>query len=414
MKVTFINKSDATGGAAVVTMRLVRALRRIGIDAKILVTQRLTDEEYVATAATPFSIKRTFLQERLKLFIANGLHRDTLFKVDCAAYGLPLSRHPWVLEADVIVLNWINQGVLSLRELERILALGKPVVWTLHDLWTAMGICHLPGDCDRFRQGCGSCPLLHSTRANDLSAKVWRRKKAIYERHPFTTVAVSHRERETALTSPLMAGHPITVIPNGFPIPDEPIGECPHHDSGKVTIVMGAARLDDPVKGIEVMIRATQLLRQRHPDIADKFNLLTFGNIRDASLLDEIAIPHHHHGPLSGEDAVNALYRQGDILLSTSHYETFGATLVEGMAQGCIPVAFDNGGQCDIINHLHTGYLATYSADRDTAASNILDGILWAAQQRIDRNTLRDAARANFSDTAVAERYHELFLQLLG
>jgi glycosyltransferase involved in cell wall biosynthesis len=193
-----------------------------------------------------------------------------------------------VLEADVIVLNWINQGVLSLRELERILALGKPVVWTLHDLWTAMGICHLPGDCDHFRQGCGSCPLLHSTRANDLSAKVWRRKKAIYERHHFTTVAVSHRERETALSSPLMAGHPITVIPNGFPIPDEPIGECPSHDSGKVTIVMGAARLDDPVKGIEVMIRATQLLRQRHPDIADKFNLLTFGNIRDASLLDDI------------------------------------------------------------------------------------------------------------------------------
>jgi glycosyltransferase involved in cell wall biosynthesis len=414
MKVTFINKSDATGGAAVVTMRLVRALRRIGVDAKMLVTERLTEEEYVATAATAYNIKRAFLMERLKLFIANGLHRDTLFKIDCGAYGLPLSSHPWVLEADVIVLNWVNQGVLSLREIARILSLGKPVVWTLHDLWTAMGVCHLPGNCKRYKYGCGLCPLLHSSTFKDLSSKVFELKKGIYQRFSFAAVAVSHRERDIAAASPLMEGHRIEVIPNGFPIPEAPIEES-HSGNEGITIVMGAARLDDSVKGIEVLIRATQLLRQRHPDVAETLNLLTFGDIRNAALLNEIAIPHRHLGPISGEENVSAVYQQADILLSTSHYETFGATLVEGMVQGCIPVAFDNGGQSDIITHLQTGYLAPYSPDLDIAATNIVDGILWAVQQRgsIARNTLREKARSAFSDTSVAKRYHELFTNLL-
>ena len=131
MKVLLINKSDATGGAAVVTRRLMEALQAQGVDARMLVVERLTDSPSVGLAASRRASKVPFLAERLKIFLANGFNREHLFKVDTASDGLTLWRHPWVKEADVICLNWINQGMLSLRGIERIAAMGKPIVWTI-------------------------------------------------------------------------------------------------------------------------------------------------------------------------------------------------------------------------------------------------------------------------------------------
>ena len=108
MKVVIINKSDSTGGAAVVSARLLRALCNLGVDAHMLVCEKLHDSGRVELAASPSRIKRSFLAERLKIFLANGLNRDNLFKVDTASDGLPLHRNRLVREADVICLNWVN------------------------------------------------------------------------------------------------------------------------------------------------------------------------------------------------------------------------------------------------------------------------------------------------------------------
>lgn len=115
MKVVLINKSDSTGGAAVVSKRLVEALRGINIDARMLVVEKLSDAPYVALAASPKRAAIPFLAERLKIFCSNGFSRAELFKADTASDGLPLCRHPWVREADVVVLGWMNQGMLSLK-----------------------------------------------------------------------------------------------------------------------------------------------------------------------------------------------------------------------------------------------------------------------------------------------------------
>jgi len=80
MKVTFINKSDLRGGAAVVTMRLLESLRAYNVDARMLVTEKLSGSPYVEVAASPTKIKREFLAERLKIFFANGFNRKDLFK----------------------------------------------------------------------------------------------------------------------------------------------------------------------------------------------------------------------------------------------------------------------------------------------------------------------------------------------
>lgn len=411
MKVTLINKSDSTGGAAVVSMRLLEALRAEGIDARMIVAEKLTDSPYVALAASPTRIKKPFLLERLGIFLANGLNRKDLFKVDTAADGLPLWRHQWVREADVICLNWVNQGLLSLHGLRKIARLGKPVVWTMHDMWNFTGICHHAGKCERWIHECGNCPFLGSCASeNDLSYMIWKRKKDTYNNlpSPVRFVAVSNWLAALARRSSLLKDASLEVIPNAFPIPEKPLS---HVANDKFRIVMGAARIDDPVKGLPILVEATRVLRNEYPRLAEKLELVTFGNVRDPRSLDGIGIPHRHLGTLHGADAVRTVYAGADAVISTSLYETLPGTLVEGLAYGCIPVSFNRGGQSDIIDHLITGYIAEWNDDIRLAARNIAAGIAWAAEQNTDRirPLMLSAATQRFSARAVAREYIRIF-----
>ena len=96
IKLTFISKSDVRGGAAIVTYRLVEALRAIGVDARMLVCEKQSKSDFVEVCASLRKIQYCFLKERLNVYIRNGFNRSTLFKIDPASEGLPLWKHPWV------------------------------------------------------------------------------------------------------------------------------------------------------------------------------------------------------------------------------------------------------------------------------------------------------------------------------
>lgn len=416
MKVVIINKSDTTGGAAVVSFRLMKALRAAGVDARMLVAEKLTDSEFVALAAKPLQLKRAFLAERLKIFLANGLDRKTLFKIDTATDGVDISRHPWVADADIVCLNWVNQGLLSLRGIKRLMNSGKKIVWTMHDMWNFTGVCHHAGTCIRYREECGHCPLLTKGRRSekDISYKTLIRKQALYGKRRIHFVAVSHWVEGLAKKSTLLANQPISVIPNAFPFN----GKLSSRDSWdpakrKLRILFGAARLDDPVKGLPILIEATRRLKEKYPDFSEKVELITFGHAKHQESLEGIAIAARHLGTIRDPRIVEKLYRSCDIVVSTSLYETLPGTLVEGQAYGCIPVSFARGGQPDIVDHLQTGFLAKWSDDLTEAADFIVEGIVWASAQGAQtRRRMLESAQERFSSQSVAEAYIKLFESL--
>lgn len=430
MKVTIINKSDATGGAAIVSYRLMEALTEAGVDARMVVADRQRPLPRISLAASPWRLKAAFLKERLGIFLANGMNRETLFKIDTAADGVPLHRHPWVREADVICLDWVNQGLLSLKGLRRLGEMGKPIVWTMHDMWNMTGICHHAGVCGRWRQNCGCCPLMNRrASADDLSARTWKRKKGAYdtlagtlphgsEREGIAFVAVSNWLADKARMSSLLRDAAVHVIPNAFPFDgSENPGRV--RDSGnKARILFGAARLDDPIKGLPVMIRATQILADRHRDIAHDCEIVTFGRINRPEALSDFGIDHRHLGVLRGHE-VKTTYEQSDIVLSASSYETLPGTLVEGQAWGCVPVSTLSGGQEDIVEHESTGYLVRPGDSIEKTAAGIADGVVWAYKQlQSDSTGIRErmlaSARSRFAGEVVAARYIDLFNRLLG
>ena len=409
MKVVFINHSDSRGGASVVTFRLMQALVSAGVDARMVVTSKTTDSPRVAQIGPHWRVKASFLAEHAEIFVRDGFDRANVFKISTARYGLPLSDHPWVREADVVALNWINQGMLSLKGIRDIAALGKPIVWTMHDQWNMTGVCHYTAGCERWKNTCRNCPLIaRGKRSTDLSTSVQKAKRRLYSEVPIHFVAVSNRLGELARASSLMTDARLSVIPNAFPIDEfSPIPSIPRSElglpDGKRLVVMGAARLDDPVKDYPTAIESLNLVET--PDVHAVF----FGDLRDQMLLEKLKKEHTWLGPIDG-DRVKALMSHADIVLSTSVWETLPGTIVEGISSGAAAVATSNGGQSDIVTDGVTGYLAT-SADPAEIA-RLIDRALTLDFSPEGRQARHAEMARRFAADAVAARYLALFNQL--
>ena len=327
---------------------------------------------------------------------------------DPATHGVNIVNHPWIKDADVVCLNWVNQSTLSLKGIEQIAKSGKPIVWTMHDMWNCTGSCHHAYECQGYMTTCESCHLLGS-KGRDLSTATQQRKRQLYSTANLHFVAVSNWLAAKCRESSLMRDCDISVIANAFPIESFRVERLPNNDygidEGKKVIVMGAARLDDPVKGFDQLIAATRHIAEHKPELVQRLHLLLFGAIRDASLLDQVALPHTHLGMVND---VASVYRHGDIVLSTSLYETLPGTLIEGQASGCLPVTFGKGGQPDIVDHLKTGYIAEY---KDPAS--VAEGIEWAIGANVPRQLLHSEVERKFAASKIAQQYIELFNRII-
>lgn len=413
LKVALICHSDLLGGASIVTYRLMYALRDAGVDARMIVFNKYSTDLLVEEGANRLRRGVAFFLERAAIAARNGFSHDKLFKVSTASTGLDIVNHPWVKEADVIALSWINQGLLSLKGLRKLAKLGKPIVWTMHDMWCLTGICHHAQECRGYFKSCGNCQFLTGGSTRDLSHAVWRKKRKLYSGTPITFIAVSNWLAQCAAKSSLLADADVRVIPNAFPVdsfftrPTMPLDRL--NQVATNYILMGAARLDDPIKGLPLAIKALNWLFDNRPDVAQTSTVVFFGALGDSATLEGLRFPHQYFGTINDANILRQLYASAKVVLSSSLYETLPGTLIEGLASGALPVSFGRGGQADIIDHLSNGYIARYKDTEDFA-----QGIIWALSQDQDRDALHEDVRRRFSASHVARTYIALFNELLG
>ncbi|RHR53626.1 glycosyltransferase [Parabacteroides sp. AF17-28] len=401
MKVVFLNTSERVGGAAVAASRLEGALRQTGILVSKLIRRNTWLNRF------------RFYWERLIIFLSNHLSRAKLFTVSIANVGEPVYFYSLIKKADVIHFHWINQGFLSLKGIEILTGCGKPIVWTMHDMWPCTAICHYSWGCERFHDECGKCPFLKSNKQRDLSHYVWR-KKYFLKTSGIQLVAVSSWLAEQARKSSLTKDLDVVVIPNAIDISvfskKEKIGirKKLSFPLDKKIVLMGAARLDDPIKGFQFLKEALSILFLSRDDLL----LVLFGAIKnDKSFFDGLVIPYLSLGLLSDSYQIAELYSAADVTVVPSFYETFGQTIIEAMACGCPAVSFNNSGQTDIIDHKINGYLAEYKNANDLA-----NGIQWILNNP-NPQTLSDACvkkvQESYTEEVVAKQYIALYEKLL-
>ena len=413
MRVLLVNTTEQKGGAAIAANRLMVALNGHGVKAKMLVSRKQTANLSVVETGSNWRYRLNFLKERMRIFIANKFSKANLFAVDIASDGMDITKLPEFKEADVIHLHWINQGFLSLKDIARIIKSGKPVVWTLHDMWEFTGICHYADSCRQFMTECHYCPLLKSPGERDLSYEIFVRKLKLFEKANVQFVAVSNWLADCARQSSLLRNQNIQVIPNVLPVAryvrKEKIASREYFGLplDKKIILFGAVKVDDKRKGLAYLNQALCLLiNKKHYD-KDQLLLVLFGDIKQPEILEGIPIPYTHLGFLKDDDELSALYSASDVAAIPSLYETFGQTVIEAQACGCVPVTFTGSGQMDIITHRQDGYLAEY-----LSVSDFSQGIKWALEQDIDPAALRANVIRKYNESVIASKYIDLYNQI--
>lgn len=313
------------------------------------------------------------------------------------------------LDADVIHLHWINAGFLSI---EAVGGLGRPTVWTLHDMWAMTGGCHYAENCRAFEASCGQCPRLHSSRDLDLSRFVVRRKARSWSESEMTIVTPSHWLAREARSSSVLGSFPIEVIPNGVdtnvykPIDRTIARRVLGIESDRPIVLFGAVRTHDRWKGARLLQQAlAEVLDQVGPDAIE---LVTFG--AGGVNPDSWPFPIHHLGTLNDDVALALAYSSADVAVVPSTQEAFGNVALEAMSCGVPCVVFAVGGLVDIVQHGRTGYVAEPFVISDLAA-----GILWALDGR--RDSLGDEGRrravSNFDERTMASRYLDIYRRVI-
>ena len=396
--------------------RLHKALQKKGVDSKMLVLTRITDDISVFTINTSWLTKKInylrFLWERIIILLNNNFNRSDLFKVSIANTGTDITRHPLVKEADIIHLHWINQGFLSLKNIKSLVKTGKPIVWTMHDMWACTSICHHSWGCEDFTNECGNCSFLHSDKHNDLSYRVFKEKLFISQ-SDIHIVAVSTWLKNMAGKSSITKNLKISVIPNVLDI------NVFHHSDKtearknlslsicKKIVLMGAPRIYDPIKGFSFLKEAMKKIYTNNNDTT----LVLFGRIIEQGFLDDVSFPVIQMGFVNDTFTIAQLYSAADVNVVPSYYETFGQTITESMACGCPSVSFNNSGQTDIIDHKKNGYLAEYKNSDDLAR-----GIQWVLSQ--DRKEISELCITkvlnNYTEDIISKQYIELYKKLLN
>jgi len=404
-----INTSD-TGGSATATRRIHEGLREIGVDSRMLVQQKDTDDPTIEGPEGTVGQAWSLARPHVDMLPARVYGRSDKFAVN----WLPERMNERIeeIDPDVVHLNWVWRGAMSIRSIGQI---DRPIVWRLPDMTAMTGGCNYADGCEKFHDRCGDCPQLQRSHERDLSRLNWHRKRRHWEELDLTIVAPSTWLAEQAEQSSLFGDCRIEVIPNCLDTelysPRDPeLGrELFDLPEDKRLVLFGAVDpMGDHRKGADLLQGALQELADDWD--GEEVELVIFGSDGGENPPD-FGFPATYVGYLHDDQSLAMLYSAADVMVVPSRYEGFGQTVFEALSCGTPVVAFDATGPADQIEHSESGYLAQPYSTTDLAdgINQILDGTVAAQGDEASEG----AAASQFNQYRIASRYYELYSDIL-
>jgi len=414
MKILMLSTFDTRGGAAIAARRLHTGLRSIGVDSRMLVQEKASDDPFVIEPATPLRRALTAFRPMLDSLPLRMYPERQRITFTPARLPDRLDRKITKLSPAIVHLHWVAAGFLRI---ETLVKLNRPLVWTLHDSWAFTGGCHYPFDCTRYCRDCGACPILGSSRERDLTRRIWSRKQKAWEGLNLTVITPSRWLADCARASSLFRETRVEVIPNGLDMDRfYPIEQGTARDilslprDRKLILFGGAQASSDPRKGFQHLTEALQKLSGT--GWAEKADVLVFGSSEPQND-PNLGMKAHFTGHIHDDVTLSLLYSAADVFVAPSIQDNLPNTVMEAAACGTPTVAFDVGGLPDLVEHGRTGYLAQ-PFETDDLAKGI--ALLLANDEK--RQEMAEAARykvvSEFALERIAHRHAELYREIIA
>lgn len=404
MKILHISTQDKGGGGGSfdAAYRLHRNMLSAGVDSKMLVLNKVSNDDTVFSVST-----RSILINKL-----NHYWYKIKWKLNVKIFGY--SRYFYVdvdnnfsvnsllkrlhFLPDVIIAHWISgfMTTANLHDLNRIT--GAPILWYFMDMAPMTGGCHYMLGCSGFRRECGNCPQLGRYKGKeDISHRQWKRKFLSVQKTDITPVIASSWQEKQLELSSIFRGKRSAVIPLGI----DPDIFCPKSniDAKKIlgfpasrrVIFFGALSIHEERKGIKYLISALDILYEmlENCSLQKEILVVTAGKKENTDALN-IQFEHRSIGFLSGDIALATAYQASDVFVCSSIEDAGPMMINESIMCGTPVVSFDVGVAMDLVQTEKTGYRAKLKDESDMASGLLkilsLDSEAYQVMQNNCRN----------------------------
>jgi glycosyltransferase involved in cell wall biosynthesis len=399
MKVTVVNTTERNGGAAIACQRLFEAHQLCGHDVQYLFMDSETNESqsrFSFLAKYPKKLKQLKLYFEKLHFSFFQKSKNFRFKYSTAKYGYDISKHPAIQEADVINIHWVQQGFLSIESIQKLIRTGKPLVWTLHDMWPFTGGCHYTEECQQHLKECGACFMLKNPSPTDLSHRLWLQKRDLYAQKNISFITSSKWLRDAALESSLLKNQSVQAIP--IPVDSSFFKPKKKASDRKYSLLIQAMNLKDERKGLKYFLECLNYLKEKHPDSISRIRVNYFGKT-SSPIMEEIGFECKYYGFLSDPQAILDVYQDSDVLVMPSLQDNLPNVVLEGIACGLPVVGFNTGGIPEMVLHKENGYITEKHNSQGLA-----EGIIWVLESEERYSKLSKASR-NLALTEYGQQY---------
>jgi glycosyltransferase involved in cell wall biosynthesis len=320
-----------------------------------------------------------------------------------------------LFQPDVIHLHNVHGYYLPNSVLETIKQ--YPVVWTLHDFWTATGRCAFPLECRGWEESCEYCPYKEKYPATWLRKNfkrnfIWRRQ--LLDKFTKLLIVVPSNTFFKQLSYFGMIRNNIKVVYNGVDTNIfKPLNNITEKNmllsklklpqDNRPVLCFTARDLDEPRKGFDIFYRSLFYLEK-------KIRLILVGKI--SKRIYDLRLPNNidvvHVGYVGDRNLLSDYLKVSDVLISPSKDETFGLAVLEALSCGVRPVVF----KLPIFQEI-LGDWAIYSEEK--TPPSLKDAILKSLNDRFPfqkKRSAYDYVCCNFSLDNMCKNYMELYDQI--
>jgi glycosyltransferase involved in cell wall biosynthesis len=408
IKILHISSYDR-GGAAVSSMRVHKGLLNAGVDSSFLYGQgnNCADGSYSISRFNNLIHKFGRRISKLKFkYGGYSLKGFYSFLPPHIHIKSQIEKH----NPDLVHLHWVS----DLLHPALLSDIKKPIIWSLHDLNPLTGGCHYTSSCNLFQIECHACPALGSVRCDDISRYQFLKKANAYKSVKINFVGSSKWITSTGMSSVLGGGHCFHHLPTPIdtvafsPITKQAARLKLGISTNKKIILFGADRaMTDPRKGFHLLLEALQVFNGDK----NQYKMLIVGDDLKSDSIE--GFEAHSIGIVKDESLMHALFCSADLFVAPSVEENLSNMIMESIACGTPVLAFNIGGNPDMIDHLSNGYLVNEVSGK--ALSDGLFNFFGAENLGVDfSGNARKKAVECFDNSVVIPQYLDLYKQILN
>jgi len=397
--VLHVNTFDGVGGAAIIANSLCRGLLNKGINSKMLVSQSVSNDNYVE----PLKIRKYFGHRLFKYFKRYNDWND-LFNVSSL---VSIRQHEVFKQSDIVHLHNIHGGYFNPVILPELTSL-KPFVWTLHDTQELSFPCETFETCTKVKDNCINCDYINEELFSTKDYFIWMKKKEIFDSSTFTIVCPSLWLKKQVEHS-FLKNQKIEIIYNGIDtsIFNENCAagreELELPEDKFILLFAAHGGLKNPWKGGEFIYKIYNELKH-----IDNLYFICVGG-EETRLIEknfkEVAY-------VKNKSDMAKYYALSDLFVYPSVKDVFGLVVAESLACGTPVITYNTGGIPELVEHMNTGYLA-----QQGDLADLIQGILYFYNNQELRKEIEHRGpllmQKKFSIDKMVDNYIELYNRII-